>query len=182
MTIDYHKPQFTQLQVAEAAEVSVVLMRSWINRGVLKYVESDETAVGRSGHRLSARTAVRAALITAMNGIIPQDLASVAAEYFTENGTGDHPEAKATRNVGELFSEGETFLIVPVSGKPRVVCRMDDGTFYPGGLNEAAFVQPVDELWHRVMARLGRITPRVTRDSKSAARSDAAPAKVKVDA
>jgi len=164
--MDIRMPAFTQTQIANATGVPIGKMRVWVNRKHLRYVEQDEAHPGSMGHRLSAATALRFALMHELTEhFVPPSIAGEVVTAFMEGQSGgggwsgdEREDVAPRRNPGELFDHGETVICVFKDGKSQVACWRPDGPFRPflGGISGMTIV-PIDEVYQTVLQRLDRM-------------------------
>jgi hypothetical protein len=112
---------YSMVEVAAAAEMQLNTLRTWIKRGNIAIVRSEIKKHGKA-HRLNYRTVVRIAITWEFVklGTAPER-AWTAALRFTVTGN-----ASRGRGPGELWKEGQTYLILAHSKEPELLNLADD--------------------------------------------------------
>ena len=123
MSVDFLREQSFPFAVACAAlDVPIETFRSWLKKEVVHFSDEEiERRPNGLAHRLTYTTVVRLAIMVELMkfGMSPKTAWS-AGFYFTVAGGVWTGTRKTTRLPGELFKEGQTWLIVPAEDEPKV--------------------------------------------------------------
>ena len=112
-----------------ALDVPIETFRSWLKKEIVHFSDEEiERKPNGLAHRLTYTTVLRLAIMVELMkfGMSPKDAWS-AGYYFTVEGSVWTGKRKTSRLPGELFNDGQTWLIVPAGGEIPKIANFRSG-------------------------------------------------------